>query len=169
MQRSPVCIAPELRESVAKVRRPRGRVAANRERQNDQSGQRERLGRGKDVLNHCAKLHAKDIDDAQRENNEYAGEVGGVQANIHIAQNHGPDRNGRNVSDMPEPVRSRNRRKEDAEELAEGDRDSGDGSRLDDQKQRPAVEKSPERAEGFAQVDVLAAGLGHHGGKFAVA
>ena len=36
-------------------------------------------------------------------------------------------------------------------------------------KKRPAVEEAGQRAEGFAQVDVLAAGLGHGGGEFAVA
>ncbi len=40
---------------------------------------------------------------------------------------------------------------------------------LDDQEQRPAVEKSPQRPQRLAQVDVLAAGLRHHGGQFAVA
>ena len=47
--------------------------------------------------------------------------------------------------------------------------DSGDGARLDDQEQRPAVEKAPEGPERLAQVDVLPAGPGHHGREFAVA
>ncbi len=59
--------------------------------------------------------------------------------------------------------------KEDAEEFAEGHANGGDGSGLDDEKERPAVEKSPEGPERFAQVDVLAAGPGHHGGQLAVA
>ena len=59
--------------------------------------------------------------------------------------------------------------KENAEKLAEGHADGGDGSGLDHQKKRPAVEKSPERPQRFAQVNVLAAGAGHHGGQFAVA
>ena len=59
--------------------------------------------------------------------------------------------------------------KEDAEEFAEGHAHRGDGPGLDDEKERPAVEKSPEGAERVAQVDVLAAGFGHHGGELAIA
>ena len=59
--------------------------------------------------------------------------------------------------------------KEDAEKLAEGHADGGDGPGLDDQKERPAVEKAPQRPQRLAQVDVLAAGLGHHGRQLAVA
>ncbi len=58
--------------------------------------------------------------------------------------------------------------KEDAEKLAEGDADGGDGSGLHDQEQRPAVEKAPERAERLAQVNVLAAGVRHHRRQFAI-
>ena len=53
--------------------------------------------------------------------------------------------------------------------FAEGHAHRGDGSGLNDEEKRPAVEKSPEGPERFAQVDVLAAGLGHHGGQLAVA
>ena len=56
-----------------------------------------------------------------------------------------------------------------AEVAGEGDGDRGDGAGLDDQEQGPAVEESPERAVGFAEIDVLAAGAGHHGRQFAVA
>ena len=72
-------------------------------------------------------------------------------------------------ADVPDPMGGGDRRKENAEELAEGDADGGDGAGLDDEEERPAVEESPERAEGLAEIDVLAAGLGHHGGQFAVA
>ena len=34
---------------------------------------------------------------------------------------------------------------------------------------RPAEEKAPEASEGFAEIDVLAAGVGHGGGEFAIA
>ncbi len=70
---------------------------------------------------------------------------------------------------MQNPMGGRNRGKENAEELAEGHADGGDGSGLNDQKQSPAVEKSPERSERFAQINVLAAGARHHGGEFAIA
>ena len=57
----------------------------------------------------------------------------------------------------------------DAEKPGEGDRDRRDRSGLDHQEQRPAVEKTPERAVGFAQINVLSAGARHHGGELAVA
>jgi hypothetical protein len=55
------------------------------------------------------------------------------------------------------------------QKLAEGHRDSCDGPGLDDEEERPAVEKSPQRPQRFAQVNILAAGLGHHGRQLAVA
>ena len=65
-------------------------------------------------------------------------------------------------------LRRRDRRKEDAEELAARHANGGNRSGLDDQVQRPAVEKSPQRTQRFAQVDVLPARLRHHGRQFAV-
>ena len=50
----------------------------------------------------------------------------------------------------------------------EPDGDRRDRAGLNDEKERPAVEETPERREGFAQINVLAAGLGHHGGQLAV-
>ena len=73
------------------------------------------------------------------------------------------------MRDVPQPMRTRNRWKENAQEFAEGHADGGDGPGLNDEKKRPAVEKSPQGPERFAQVDVLAAGPGHHGGQLAVA
>ena len=70
---------------------------------------------------------------------------------------------------LDEPVLRGDRGDEDAEELGERDGDGGDGAGLDDGEEGPAVEEAGQRAEGFAQVDVLAAGLGHGGGEFAVA
>ena len=59
--------------------------------------------------------------------------------------------------------------KEDAGVLGEGHRHRRDGAGLDHHEERPAVEEAVERAEGFAQVDVLAAGVRHGRGQFAVA
>ncbi len=53
--------------------------------------------------------------------------------------------------------------------LPKATHDSGDGSGLDDEEKRPAVEKSPERPKRLAQINVLAAGLGHHRGQLAIA
>ena len=87
---------------------------------------------------------------------------------FHIAQDHGANVNGRNFPEVHDPVRGRNRRKEDAEKLAESHADRSNGSGLNHQKERPAVKKSPQRPQGFAQIDILAAGARHHGRQFAV-
>ena len=60
-------------------------------------------------------------------------------------------------------------RSQHAGKFGKGDGDRGDGGGLDHEEHRPAVEKAPSVAERFAQVDVLAAGMGHGGGEFAVA
>ncbi len=70
---------------------------------------------------------------------------------------------------MHNPVRGRNRRKEDPEELAERHADGRDGPGLNHQEQSPAVEKSPQRAQRLAEVNVLPTGSRHHGRQFAVA
>ncbi len=57
---------------------------------------------------------------------------------------------------------------ENAQIARESHDDRGDRSRLNDEEQRPAVEKSPQRRIRFAQVNVLAARLRHHRRKFAV-
>ena len=76
---------------------------------------------------------------------------------------------GREIHRPDDPGGGRNRRQQDAQKPGEGDRDRRDGSGLDHQEQRPAVEKTPERAVGFAQINVLSARSRHHGGQFAVA
>ena len=57
---------------------------------------------------------------------------------------------------------------EHAEKSRKGHGHRGDRARLDHQEERPAVEKAPKRRVGFAQVNVLAAGLGHHRRELAV-
>ena len=92
-----------------------------------------------------------------------------AQPGFHVSQHHGADMNGRDLPEVHDPVRGRNRRKEDAEKLAEGHADGGDGAGLNHQKKRPAVKKSPKRPQRFAQVNVLTARARHHGSQFAVA
>ena len=106
---------------------------------------------------------------ASNSDNDDSGKIRSADADLHIAKHHGADGDGRNVRDVPQPMRAGNRRKEDAEKFAEGHANGGDGSGLNDEKERPAVEKAPQRTQRFAQVDILAAGLGHHGGQLAVA
>src|SRR5262249_22527555 len=59
-------------------------------------------------------------------------------------------------------------RDENSEVTRESDADGSDSSGLNNQEERPAIEESPQRRESFAQVNVLAARLGHHGGQFTV-
>ena len=54
-------------------------------------------------------------------------------------------------------------------EFCEGDGYGGDGGSLNDEEHGPAVEEAPERAERFAEIDVLTAGVRHGRGEFAVA
>ena len=61
-----------------------------------------------------------------------------------------------------------NPRKEHAEEFSEGDGHRGDGAGLYDQEQCPAVKETEKRVERLAQVNVLAARVGHHRRKLAV-
>ena len=46
------------------------------------------------------------------------------------------------------------------------DREGGDGAAIGDREQHPAVKKRNQVAVGFAQVDVLSAGVGKHGAEF---
>src|SRR6185437_10438769 len=69
---------------------------------------------------------------------------------------------------MKQPMSGGNRREKDAQKLSEGHADGSDSAGLNDQEQCPAVKKSPERAEGFAKINVLPARMRHHGGKFTV-
>src|SRR5437764_12023991 len=70
---------------------------------------------------------------------------------------------------MQDPVAGRNGRKKYSEKLSEGDADSRDGAGLNNKKQRPAVEKAPQRPKSFAKINVLPAGMRHHSGEFAIA
>ncbi len=55
-----------------------------------------------------------------------------------------------------------------SQKFAERHAHGGNRPGLDDQEQSPSIEKAPERAQRFTQVNVLSAGAGHHGGKLAV-
>ncbi len=169
VQRVPSGVLPELAPVRPEVSRNRRGVASHREGQQNQRRERKCLGRGEDVLNQRAQLHAEDVYDGEKNHDADASQVGGVDADLHVAQHHRPYRKRRYVGDVPEPMCRRNDWKKDAEKLAEGHGHCGDGPCLDDQEERPAIEKTPQRSQRLAQVDVLAAGLGHHGRQLAVA
>ena len=93
----------------------------------------------------------------------------GAESDVHVAEDHGTYVERRDLPEVQNPVRRRDGRKEDAKELSERHADCGDGTGLNNKKESPAIEEAPERAESFAQENILASGAGHHGGKFAVA
>ena len=68
-----------------------------------------------------------------------------------------------------EIIVSGNRGREDAGELREGDRDGGNRSCLDNQKERPAEKKSERWPVGFAEENVNAASPRHHRGQLGTA
>ena len=122
------------------------------------AGEREDFRGGEDVLHRRAELHAEGVEQREQGDDDDGGEVRGVQADVHVAEDHGADGDCGDVRDVPEPVVGADGGEEDAEEFSEGDADRRDGPGLDDEEERPAVEEAPERAERLAQIDVLAAG-----------
>src|SRR5258707_1310037 len=74
----------------------------------------------------------------------------------------------RNGPVRPNQMRSRNRRKENPEELAERNPYSRNRAGLYDQKQSPAIKKSPHRPQRLAEINILPASPRHHGGQFTI-
>ena len=68
-----------------------------------------------------------------------------------------------------EVARLADRRPQYAGKASECDGDGSEGAGLDHGEERAAVEEAEQRREGLAQVNVHAAGLGHHGGELTVA
>src|SRR5262249_44742205 len=75
---------------------------------------------------------------------------------------------GAEVEWMDYPGCRGDRWKENAEVAGESNGHSSDCAGLDDEKERPAVEESPKWRIGFAEIDVLAAGVWEERGEFAV-
>ena len=169
MQRTPAGILPELAPARAEIGLPRRCVASHREGHQHQAGQRERLRRSENVLDQRAQAYAKNIYDGQKKDNEDAGQVGGVDADLHVPQHHRPHLQRGHMRNVPQPVGRRDRREKYAQKLAEGHRHRRNRSRLDHQEERPPVQKAPQWPQRLAQVNVLAARLGHHRRQLAVA
>ncbi len=74
-----------------------------------QSQQSGNFRRREDVLNRRARLHAKDIDDREKNHQQDRHQILRIDADIHVAEHHRADMNGRNFPDMPNPVRRGNR------------------------------------------------------------
>ncbi len=144
-------------------------IAPQRRAKQGQSQQRCDFGGGEDILNQRAGLEAKDIDDGKKDHQQNRDKILSIDPDVHVAQDHGPDPNGRNLPQMQNPMGRRNGRKEHAKKFAEGHAHRGDRAGLDYEEQRPAVEKSPKRSQSLAQINVLPPGPRHHRSQFAIA
>ena len=102
MQRVPSCIAPEFG---TKVGSNGLRVAPNEDPQQYKAKQRRRLGDGEHILHRCAGAHSEDIQRGEKNYQQDGGKILRVQADIHVAQDHGANGDGRHVGDMNQPVR----------------------------------------------------------------
>ena len=169
VHRAPAGVLPELAPARAEISIPRRGIAPHSEGQQNQAAQRQRLSRCEDVLNQRTQLHAADVHESQKDHHNNPGQIRRVDADLHVAQHHRSHPKRGYMSDVPEPIVTGDGGKKHAEKLAEGHGDSGDCSRLNDQEKRPAVKKSPQRPQRFAQINVLAPGFGHHRRQLAVA
>ena len=88
VQRSQACIAPEI---AVEIRRQGLGIATKENSQQHQSQQRRNLGCREDVLNHRAGLDSENIDHREHHDHNNRGKVLRVQADIHVAENHGTD------------------------------------------------------------------------------
>ena len=89
-------VTPEIR---AEVRGDGLGIASQKSRQH-QAQQRGSLGEGEDVLDHRSGLHAEDIDDREEDHDDDGNEILRVEADIHVAQHHGPNGNWRDVRNV---------------------------------------------------------------------
>ena len=158
-----------LPEMSAEVCGQRLCVSSQRQTEQCQSQQRRDFGHGKYILNQRSGLQSKDIHDRKKNHQQNRNQVLRIDSHIHVAQNHRPHMNRWNFPEMKNPVGRRNRGKENSQELAKSHAHSRNRSGLNHQKQSPAVEKSPQRPQRFAQINILPAGPRHHGGQFAIA
>src|SRR6202521_5210837 len=165
MQSPEAGITPEV---CAKIRGDRLRVPAKKNSEEHQSEQRRNFCGSEDVLNNGARLHTENIDDRERDHYQDGGEILRVQSNIHAAEHHRADLKLWHFPDVDNPIAGGDCRPEDPEKFAEGDTHGSDRPRLNHKKQSPSVEKTPERAERLAQIDILPARPRHHGSQFAV-
>jgi hypothetical protein len=134
-------------------------VAAHEDSGEDQRREPQQFGRGEHVLDPFAEFQAARVERCQEKNQEKS----------HKLLNGQTDRVFFRESDRRDhPSARRDRRPNDTEKAREPDSHCRDRARLNDQKQRPAVQKTPQRRIRFAKVNVLTTGLRHHGSEFAV-
>ena len=147
------------RPEIAEVGMHGGGVPTQEERDDDEAEQRGDFAGREDVLNDAAVFEAVAVGPGEKDDDGDAEELGGGERESVGAAD---------VDRRDEVTRLADAGEEDAGEAGEGDGDGGDGAGLDDEQQGPSIEEAAQGREGLAQVDVLAAGAGHHAGEFAV-
>ena len=145
------------------------RISSQRQAEKRQRQQSGNFRRSENILDQRSGFQSKNIYYRQKDDQQHRDQILGVDADIHISQNHGADANRRDFPEMQQPARRRNCRKENSKEFAESHAHRGNRAGLDHQKKSPAVEKAPQGPERFAEINVLAAGMRHHRGQFAIA
>ena len=119
----------------------------------DQADQRRGLGQGEGVLHQLADLEAARVDPGEEKNQEDGDEL----------LRRKTDRIGAKKMDRPDEIMlRRDHRQKDPGEFCKGDRDRRDRPGLNDEKKRPAKEKSDRRSVGLAQEHILPAGARQH-------
>ena len=116
--------------------------------------QRNHLGYGENILHNRAGANAACIHEGEQEHDGDGQELLCGQTEF---------------AGSDEIISGRDGGHEDACKLCERHGYGGDGAGLDDDEGGPAEEEGPEATEGFAEINVLSAGLRHGGGKFAIA
>src|SRR5450631_3091995 len=159
MQSAKTRIVPEVG---AEIRGRCLRVPSQKDSEEHQTKQRRNFRSREDVLDDSARLHTENIDDRERDHDQDGNEVLRIQANIHAAEHHRADRELRYLPQVDNPMTGGDGRPEYPEELAESHAHGGDRTRLNHEKQGPAVEKSPERPKRLAEIYVLPARARHH-------
>src|SRR5229473_2504008 len=118
-------------------------ISPDEDPQKDQTDQRKRFRGGKNILNPFAELYAERVQECDQYNHQNADKLLNAQT----------DRIFRpEINWMDDPGLRGDSGKQNSEVARKTDRDGRDSSRLNHQKQRPAIQKAPERRIGFAQV-----------------
>ena len=144
---------------VAEVGRDGFRIPAQDQPGADERDERARLGHGEDVLDDAAVLDAAGVGPGEQRNQRDGDQLCSRE------RQRVP---GAQVDWGDQVVVLGNRGPEHAEEARKRHADRGNSAGLNDEEERPPVQKPPQRRERLAQVDVLATGARHHGGQFAV-
>ena len=120
MQRAESGILPEVRAEICGYCLC---VPSQQDSKDDQAQQCRDFGGSENILNERAGLDAEDVDDREDHDDEDGGEILGIQADIHAAEDHRADGEHRHFPEMQYPVSGGDCGPEDSEELPERDAD----------------------------------------------